>query len=120
VYDLSFGDGVIPYLGLYLGNLDPGLGPRELLGRGGELLSLAYPTLYALAALWAAMALLVAVAELAGVWVLGLVLAVGGGVLGYALEVSATQEALSQALTSLGLAAIIYGVVKYLGSRPGG
>ncbi len=120
VYDLSFGDGVIPYLGLYLGNLDPGLGPGELLGRSGELLSLAYPTLYALAALWAAMALLVAVAEWAGVWVLGLVLAVGGGVLGYALEVSATQEALSQAMTSLGLAAIIYGVVKYLGSRLGG
>jgi eukaryotic-like serine/threonine-protein kinase len=111
---------VIPYLGLYLGNLDPGLGPGELLGRGGELLSPVYPTLYALAALWAAMALLVAVAEWAGVWVLGLALAVGGGALGYALEVSATQEALAQAMTSLGLAAIIYGVVKYLGSRLGG
>jgi eukaryotic-like serine/threonine-protein kinase len=120
VYDLSFGDGVIPYLGLYLGNLDPGLDLGELLGRGGELLSLVYPSLYALAALWAAMALLVAVAEWAGFWALGLVLAVGGGVLGYALEVSATQEALSQAMTSLGLAAIIYGVVKYLGSRLGG
>jgi hypothetical protein len=120
VYDLSFEDGVIPYLGLYLGNLDPGLGPGELLGRGGELLSPAYPTLYALAALWAVMALLVAVAEWAGVWVLGLVLAVGGGVMGYALEVSATPEALSQAMTSLGLAAIIYGVVKYLGPRLGG
>jgi eukaryotic-like serine/threonine-protein kinase len=120
VYDLSFGDGVIPYLGLYLGNLDPGLDLGELLGRGGELLSPVYPTLYALAALWAAMALLVAVAEWAGFWALGLVLAVGGGVLGYALEVSATQEALSQAMTSLGLAAIIYGVVKYLGSRLGG
>jgi eukaryotic-like serine/threonine-protein kinase len=120
VYDLSFEDGVIPYLGLYLGTLDPGLGPGELLGRGGELLSPAYPTLYALAALWAVMALLVAVAEWAGVWILGLVLAVGAGVTGYALEVSATREALSQALTSLGLAAIIYGVVKYLGSRLGG
>jgi eukaryotic-like serine/threonine-protein kinase len=120
VYDLSFGDGVIPYLGLYLGNLDPELDLGELLGRGGELLSPVYPTLYALAALWAAMALLVAVAEWAGFWALGLVLAVGGGVLGYALEVSATQEALSQAMTSLGLAAIIYGVVKYLGSRLGG
>jgi hypothetical protein len=120
VYDLSFGDGVIPYLGLYLGNLDPGLGPGELLERGGELLSPVYPTLSALAALWAAMALLVAVAEWAGVWVLGLALAVGGGALGYALEVSATQEALTQAMTSLGLAAIIYGVVKYLGSRLGG
>src|SRR5829696_3484590 len=120
LYDLSFGDGVIPYLGLYLGNLDPGLDLGELLRRGGELLSPVYPTLYALAALWAAIALLVAVAEWAGFWALGLVLAVGGGVLGYALEVSATQEALSQAMTSLGLAAIIYGVVKYLGSRLGG
>ena len=120
VYDLSFGDGVIPYLGLYLGNLDPGLGPGELLKRGGELLSPVYPTIYALAALWAAMALLIAVAEWAGVWALGLVLTVGGGILGYALEVSVTQEALSQAMTSLGLAAIIYGVVKYLGSRVGG
>jgi hypothetical protein len=50
----------------------------------------------------------------------GLVLAVGGGILGYALEVSVTQDALSQAMISLGLAAIIYGVVKYLGSRLGG
>ena len=120
VYDLSFEDGVIPYVGLYLGKLDPGLGPGELLGRGGELLSPAYPTLYALATLWAVMALLVAMAEWAGFWVLGLVLAVGGGVMGYALEVSATPEALSQAMTSLGLAAIIYGVVKYLGPRLGG
>jgi eukaryotic-like serine/threonine-protein kinase len=120
VYDLSFEDGVIPYVGLYLGKLDPGLGPGELLGRGGELLSPAYPTLYALATLWAVMALLVAMAEWAGFWVLGLVLAVGGGVMGYALEVSATPEALSQAMTSLGLAAIIYGVVKYLGRRLGG
>jgi hypothetical protein len=120
VYDLSFEDGMIPYVGLYLGKLDPGLGPGELLGRGGELLSPAYPTLYALATLWAVMALLVAMAEWAGFWVLGLVLAVGGGVMGYALEVSATPEALSQAMTSLGLAAIIYGVVKYLGLRLGG
>src|ERR671916_1837486 len=120
VYDLSFGGGVIPYLGLYLGNVDPRLELGELLGRGGELLSPVYPTLHALAPLWGAMALLVAVAEWAGFWALGLVLAVGGGVLGYALEISATQEALSQAMTSLGLAAIIYGVVKYLGSRLGG
>src|ERR671911_1020726 len=39
VYDLSFGDGVIPYLGLYLGNLDPGLDLGELLGRGGGVLA---------------------------------------------------------------------------------
>jgi eukaryotic-like serine/threonine-protein kinase len=52
--------------------------------------------------------------------VVGLILAVVAGILGYALEVSVTQEALSQAMTSLGLAAIIYGAVKYLASRLGG
>jgi hypothetical protein len=62
----------------------------------------------------------ISLAEWLGVWGLGLVLAVGVGILGYALEISVTQEALSQAMTSLGLAAIIYGVVKYLGSRLGG
>jgi hypothetical protein len=51
---------------------------------------------------------------------MGLILAVVGGILGYALEVSVTQEALSQAMTSLGLGAIIYGVVKYLASRLAG
>jgi VIT1/CCC1 family predicted Fe2+/Mn2+ transporter len=61
----------------------------------------------------------ISLAEWFGVWVVGLVLAVVGGILGYALEVSVTQEALSQAMTSLGMAAIIYGVVKYLGSRLG-
>ena len=119
VYDLSFGDGAIPYLGLALGNLPLTLGPVELL-RQGEALMRAYPSLILLAALWAAMAGVVSVAEWFGQWVLGLVLAVVGGILGYALEVSVTQEALSQAMTSLGLAAIIYGVVKYLASRLGG
>jgi hypothetical protein len=51
--------------------------------------------------------------------VLGLVLAVLGGALGYTLVVSVGQEALTQAMTSLSLGAIIYGVVKYLGSRFG-
>jgi hypothetical protein len=119
VYDLSFGDGVIPYLGLPLGNLPKSLGPLDLLGQSEDLFA-AHPSLFMLAGLWATMAGVVSLAEWFGVWALGLVLAVGGGVLGYALEVSVTQEALSQAMTSLGLAAIIYGVVKYLGSRLGG
>ncbi|HZC19409.1 MAG TPA: hypothetical protein VE225_06840, partial [Rubrobacteraceae bacterium] len=102
-----------------LGNLPRTLGPVELLERG-EALIRAYPTLVLLAALWAAMAGVVSAAEWFGVWALGLALAVGGGALGYHLAVSLTPGAFWQAMTSLGLAAIIYGVVKYLGSRLGG
>jgi eukaryotic-like serine/threonine-protein kinase len=119
VYDLSFGDGVTPYLGLPLENLPRDLGPLDLLEQG-EGLFRTYPALFMLVVLWAAMAAAISLAEWFGVWALGLVFAVVVGVLGYALEVSVTQEALSQAMTSLGLAAIIYGVVKYLGSRLGG
>ena len=119
VYDLSFGDGVVPYLGLPLESLPKNLGPLDILEQGEELFR-AHPALSMFAALWAAMAVVISLAEWFGVWALGLVLAVGGGILGYALEISVTQEALSQAMTSLGLAAIIYGVVKYLGSRLGG
>ena len=118
VYELAWGDGAIPYLGLALGNLPKTLGPVELLQRG-ETLVQAYPALAVLAALWAAMAGVVSAAEWFGVWALGLVLAVGGGILGYALAVSVAPAALSQAMTSLSFAAIIYGVVKYLGSRFG-
>jgi hypothetical protein len=119
VYDLSFGDGLIPYFGLSVGVFPKGLGPLDLLEMGGEVFR-AYPALLVLAVLWAAMAGAISLAEWFGAWAVGLVLAVGGGILGYALEVSVTQEALSQAMTSLGLAAIIYGVVKYLASRLGG
>ena len=118
VYDLYFGDGAIPYLGLALGNLPMTLGPVELLRQGGALMR-AYPSLILLAALWAAMAGVVSVAEWFGQWAAGLILAVVGGILGYALMVSITPGALSQAMTSLGFAAIIYGVIKYLGSRFG-
>jgi eukaryotic-like serine/threonine-protein kinase len=118
VYDLYFGDGSIPYLGLALGNLPMTLGPIELLRQGGALMR-AYPSLILLAALWAVMAGVISVAESFGQWAAGLVLAVVGGILGYALVVSVTPGALSQAMTSLGFAAIIYGVIKYLGSRFG-
>ena len=117
-YDLSyFGDGVIPYLGLSLGNLLPrSLGPVQLLQQG-ELLVRTYHAFSMLAVLWAAMGLLVAAAERFGRWVLGLGLAVVVGVLGYVLAVSATSEARLEAMTSLGLAAIMYGAVRYLISR---
>src|SRR5919199_1891512 len=107
-YELSLGDGVIPYLGLALGNFPRTLGPIELLGQG-EALVRAYPPLILLAALWAAMAGVVSVGEWFGQWTLGLILAVGGGVLGYALALSVTPAAFSQAMTSLGFAAIMYG-----------
>src|SRR5215217_6407591 len=119
-YELFFGDGVIPYLGLFLGNLPRTLGPAELLGQGEALLVRVYPSLAVLAALWAAMAGVVSVAEWFGGWALGLVLAVGGGAFGYVLAVSATPNALVEAMTSLGVAAIIYGFAKYLTSRLGG
>jgi eukaryotic-like serine/threonine-protein kinase len=45
---------------------------------------------------------------------------VGGGILGYALVVSERPEALSEAMISLSLAAIIYAVLRYLVSRAGG
>jgi eukaryotic-like serine/threonine-protein kinase len=116
VYEIAFGDGVIPYLGLNLGNLPLALGPVELL-RMGELLVQNNPQLPLLATLWAAMAGVIALAEWFGQWALGLVIATGGGALGYAFEVSVTPEAFSEAMTSLGLAAIMYAVVKYLWTR---
>jgi len=58
----------------------------------------------------------ISAAEWIGFPFAGLVIAVVGGVSGYALVVSATPDSLSQAMTSLGFAAIIYGFVKYLGS----
>ncbi|MBV9454770.1 MAG: hypothetical protein JOZ19_11735, partial [Rubrobacter sp.] len=118
-YDLAWGDGVVPYLGLALGNLPRTLGPVELLQKG-EILVQAYPALTMLAALWAVMAGVISVSEWFGVWGLGLIVAVGGGVVEYALALSFAPAALSQAMTSLSFAAIIYATIKYLESRFGG
>jgi hypothetical protein len=119
-YELFFGDGVIPYLGLFLGNLPRTLGPAELLGQGEALLAEeAYPALAVLATLWAAMAGVISVGEWFGVWALGATLAVVGGIVGYALAVSVTPDALLQAMTSLSVTAIMYGIVKYVTSRLG-
>ncbi|MDQ4063400.1 MAG: serine/threonine protein kinase [Actinomycetota bacterium] len=119
VYDLAFEDGIIPYLGLDLGNLPIALGPTDLL-QAGEVLVQNNPQLPQLAALWAVMAGVVSLAEWFGQWALGLALAAGGGTLGYALEISVTPEALGEAMTSLGLAAIMYAVVMYLWSKVDG
>jgi predicted Ser/Thr protein kinase len=120
-YELKLGDDrVLPYSGA--AGFDPipnTLGIEGLLRWSQAILDY-YPKLPLLIVLWAAMALVVSLAEWAGQWVVGLVLAVGGGVLGYALVVSEGSEALSEAMTSLGLAAIIYAVLRYLVARARG
>jgi hypothetical protein len=117
-YELKLGDDrVLPYSGA--AGFDPipnTLGIEELLRWSQAILDY-YPKLPLLIVLWAAMALVVSLAEWAGQWVVGLVLVVGGGVLGYALVISEGSEALSEAMISLSLAAIIYAVLRYLVSR---
>lgn len=131
LYGLSSGDGIVPYLGLALGNLPKSLGFLELLQQGGTLLVSgpvgllqrsqalvqAYPPPFLLAALWATMAGVISLAEGIGRWAWGLILTIAVGILGYALVVPIPEEALSKAMTSLSFAAIIYGVIKYLESR---
>ncbi|MGB3633358.1 MAG: serine/threonine-protein kinase [Rubrobacteraceae bacterium] len=114
-YDLTYGDGVTDYLGLQLGTLPMNLGPEVLL-QSGQTLFLSYPALLLQAALWASVAGLISLAEWLGRPIAGLVLASGCGGLGYILLVPQTQS-LTQAMISLGVAAIIYGLIRYLGSR---
>jgi eukaryotic-like serine/threonine-protein kinase len=78
-----------------------------------------FPRLPLLVLLWAAMAGAVALGEWSGKWVVGLAVAVAGGALGYAMLVSqkAPPGTLVSDMISLGLAAIIYGVLRYLAMR---
>lgn len=115
-YDLTLGDGVIPFLGVRFLKLDPALNPLQLVQKGQDVLQ-AYPSLPVLAVLWAAMAGAVSIAEWMGRPLVGLPVTVVGGTLGYAVVVSTTPASLSEAMTSLGLAAIIYGALRFLGSR---
>jgi hypothetical protein len=119
-YDLTLGDRVLPYsgaAGFY--PIPRTLGIEGLIEWSRDIVQY-YPKLPLMIVLWAAMALVVSLAEWAGRWVAGLALAVGGGILGYALVVSEGPRALSEAMTSLGLAAIIYAVLRYLVSRARG
>ena len=78
-----------------------------------------FPKLPLLVLLWAAIAGAVALGEWSGKWVVGLAVAVVGGGLGYALIVSqkAPPGTLVSDMISLGLAAIIYGALRYLAMR---
>ena len=125
-YDLTvrngfFADGPyaeLPFSGAKLDVLPITLGVGGLIDYSQGYLQY-FPKLPLLILLWAAMAGVISLAEWAGKWVIGLAVAVVGGALGYALLVSpdAPPGTLASDMISLGLAAIIYGVLRYLVSR---
>lgn len=126
-YELTVGDGVfadgapyaeLPFTGAHLYAVPESFGIEQVLHRA-QLIVQDYPQLLLLVALWAAMAGVVSLAEWAGKPFVGLAAAAGGGMLGYALLVSskAPPGTLSSDMISLGLVAIIYGVLRYLVSR---
>jgi hypothetical protein len=108
----------LPYSGARLDVLPISFGVDRLLTYAQGYLQY-FPKLPLLIVLWAAIAGIVALGEWTGKWVAGLVVAVVGGGLGYALLVSqkAPPGTLISDMISLGLAAIIYGVLRYLAMR---
>jgi hypothetical protein len=118
-YKLTLGAGELDYIGLRLGELPRGLGAAQLAGRA-EFLLTQYPGLWLQAALWAIMAAIVSTGERLGQWLVGVLLAVATGAVGYAAFVSASPESLTKAMASMGFAAIIYSVVRYFGSESRG
>ena len=126
-YDLTvrngfFADGgpyaELPFSGAKLDAVPTTLGVGQLLGWSQAILQF-YPQLPLLFLLWAVVAGIVSLGEWAGKWMVGFAVAVVGGALGYALLVSpnAPPGTLALDMISLGLAAIIYGVLRYLASR---
>jgi eukaryotic-like serine/threonine-protein kinase len=125
-YDLTvrngfFADGpyaVLPFSGAKLDVLPITLGVGGLIDYSQGYLHY-FPKLPLLVLLWAAMAGVISLAEWAGKWIIGLSVAVVGGALGYALLLfpNAPPGTLALDMISLGLAAIIYGVLRYLASR---
>ena len=110
----------LPYSGAQLITVPTNLNIEQLLQWAQAYLQV-FPKLPLMIVLWAAMALVVSLAELAGRWVAGLLVAVGGGILGYVLLASARHpEATTEAVISLSLAAIIYAVLRYLVARARG
>jgi len=108
----------LPYSGARLDVAPLTLGVGRLLDYSQGYLQY-FPKLPLLILLWAAMAGIVSLAEWAGRPFAGLAVAVVAGALGYALVVSpqAPPGTLSSDMISLCLAAIMYGVLRYLVSR---
>jgi eukaryotic-like serine/threonine-protein kinase len=122
-YDLAVEDARVPYSGVRFDQIPASLSIQELVAWCGRILEYVqqeHPAFLLLFVLWAGMALAVSLGEWSGRWVVGLVVAVGGGIIGYAAAVSETQRALSDAVISLGLAAIMYAVLRYLVARARG
>jgi hypothetical protein len=126
-YDLTVRDGFfassrpyaeLPYSGAKLDVLPISFGVERLLGYSQGYL-LYFPKLPLLILLWAAIAGVVSLGEWTGRPFVGLAVAVVGGALGYALLVSPKAPAgtFVSDMISLCLAAIIYGVFRYLASR---
>jgi len=122
VYEISFADRVIPYIGGPFIAMSPQAAPQDIVERVGR--TLAYtpdaallPPVLSLVLLWSLMAAVISVAEWSGRWIVGLAVAMGAGILGYVSLVSDTPALRTEALISLVLAGIIYGVARYLGSR---
>jgi eukaryotic-like serine/threonine-protein kinase len=126
-YDLTVRNGVffngdayaqLPYSGARLDVLPITSGVGVVLEYAQGYLQY-FPKLPLLILLWAAIAGVVAVGEWTGKWVVGLAVAVAGGALGYALVLSpkAPPGTLASDMISLGLAAIMYGVIRYLAMR---
>jgi hypothetical protein len=119
-YDLTLDDGRVPYTGVQFDVIPASLNISDLAAWCGRILDYIqqyHPAFLLLFVLWAAMALAVSLGELTGRWLVGLIVAVGGGVLGYALVVSERSQALTDAVISLGLAAIMYAVLRYVIAR---
>jgi eukaryotic-like serine/threonine-protein kinase len=119
-YDLTLDDGRVPYSGVRFDVIPPTLNIADLVAWCGRILDyirLDHPAFPFLFLLWAAMGFAVSLGELTGRWLAGLVVAVGGGMLGYVLVISETSRALSDAVISLGVTAIIYAVLRYLVAR---
>ena len=119
-YDLTLDDGRVPYTGVQFDVIPASLNISDLAAWCGRILDYIqqyHPAFLLLFVLWAAMALAVSLGELTGRWLVGLIVAVGGGVLGYALVVSERSQALTDAVISLGLAAIMYAVLRYVVAR---
>jgi eukaryotic-like serine/threonine-protein kinase len=126
-YDLTMRDGSfvdsspfaqLPYSGARLDVLPITSGVGLVLDYAQGYLQY-FPKLPLLVVVWAVMAGAVALGEWSGKPFVGLAVAVAGGALGYAMLVSqkAPPGTLASDMISLGLAAIIYGVLRYLAMR---
>lgn len=118
--DVLRGDGVLPfYGGTPFREIPREYGPSGLVGHLERIVT-GYPEVLVLPVLWAIMAVLVSLGEWTRRPFAGLVLAVVTGIVAYSVFVSDGRDALTEAMTSLALASIMYAVLRYLVSRARG